>query len=78
MCGLFTLGDGVRSIGTCGCILKGLGMGGMVCICIRRVGKFTAGAVACGVVAILKILPNLSSAFCCSTPNCVIVEAGCG
>ena len=78
MCIISTLGDGVRSIGTCGCILKGLGMGGMVCICIRRVGKFTAGAVACGVVAILKFSPNLCSAFCCSTQNCVIVEAGCG
>ena len=45
---------------------------------IRRVGKFFAGTVACGVVAILNISPNFWSAFCWSTPNCVIVEAGCG
>ena len=78
MCGISTLGDGVRIIGACGYILKGFSMGGMVGICIRRVGKFSAGAVVCGVVGILKISLNFCSAFFCSTPNCVIVEAGCG
>ena len=78
MCGISTLGDGVRGTGTCECVITGCGMNGMVIIFNRRVSKFLAGMVACGVVVILKISPNFWSAFCWSTPNCVIVEAGCG
>ena len=52
-------------------------MNGKVGIHIRRVGKFLAVTVACGVVAILKFSPNFWSAFCWSTTNSVIVEARC-
>ena len=51
-------------------------MNGMVGIPIWRVGNFLAGTIACGVVAIWKNFPNFWSAFCWSTPNFVIVEAG--
>ena len=78
MCGISTLGDGVQGTGTCGCVITGRGMNGVVGIRIWRAGKFSVGTVACGVVAILKILPNFWSSFCWSTTNCVIVEAGCG
>ena len=56
----------------------GRSMNWMVGIRIRHVGKFLANTVVCGVVAILKISPNVWSAFWWSTPNCVIVEAGYG
>ena len=69
MCGISTLGDRVWSNGTCGCVIAGRGMNGMVGIRIWHVGKFLAGTVACGVVAILKFSPNFWSAFCWSTPN---------
>ena len=64
MCGISTLGDGVRGTGTYGCVIKGRGINRNVGIHIRRVGKFFAGTVACGVVAILNISPNFWSAFC--------------
>ena len=78
MCGIYTLGDGLRGTDKCVCVITGRGMNKMVVICIWRVGKFSAVTVECGVVAILKISPRFWSAFCWSTPNCVIVEAGCG
>ena len=78
MCGISTLGDGVQGTGTRGCVITGRGMNRKVGIHIFCVGKFLAGTVACVIVAILKISPNFSSAFCWSKPNCVIVKAGCG
>ena len=78
MCRISTLGYGVWGTSTCGCVITGRGMNGKVGIHIRRVGKFLAVTVACGVVAILKFSPNFWSAFCWSTPNCVLLEAGCG
>ena len=36
------------------------------------------GVVLVGAVVVLKISPNLTNARFCSTPNFVIVEAGCG
>ena len=74
MCRISTLGYGVWGTSTCGCVITGRGMNGKLGICIWRVGKFLAGKVACGVVAILKCSPNSWSAFCWSTPNCVIVD----
>ena len=62
MCGISTLGDGVRGTGTCGCVITGRGMNGKVSICIWRVGKFLTVTVTCGVVVILKITPNFWSA----------------
>ena len=64
MCGIYILGDGVRGTDKCGCVITGHGTNKMVVICIRRVGKFSAVTVACGVVAILKISPRFWSAFC--------------
>ena len=63
MCGIYTLGDGVWGTDKCVCVITGRGMNKMVVIRIWRVGKFSAVTVACGVVAILKILPRFGVRF---------------
>ena len=75
---LGTLGDGIWVVGVIGCGVKDFSIGGMVGICIWYFGKVSVGAVLVGVVAVLKISLNFNNAIFCCTPNCVIVEAGCG